>query len=379
MGTMQRFIALVCGVLSSSLHAASLGDLEIRSSLSRPLLAVVQSTIGEIDEDDLIDVRIVEPGWAEDPGLQARMRESSGSRRRDIVITSDHPVYEPMFTLRLQVRADNVVLTREYPVILEPFPDPIPIATPAEPAAVASATPAPLPPQAPVPAVVPEPAAPPVTPPRSGLAVAQSAAFDTSCSLTPGETPGFDHVRGVYGPVTDGESLRLVALRLRPWRNCVPLQVLMSSIYRHNTEAFYGTPDRLRAGRVLQVPPVASLRSLATELRSRDIPRPPAPAVRPDDEPGPALPASLLTGLISTAQAAPPEVNFAALEMTAPPTPRPVAIGSAMAAPQPGPGQPAQGVPIWALVLVMSSCGMLLLRKRRGEGRSFVVEQSLRD
>ncbi len=222
---------------SGPVLALGLGDIRLYSYLNDHLHAEIQLlSAGEAEPGDF-KLRLIEDRNERqdyDPHAFALR-----SLRFDIVrpaggeavirVTSTQRVREPIVAFLLELTAPNVVIQRDYTLLLDPPPyitNPLAKGATTTGQITGRRTPKPA-------------------PPREGKA------------------------NSVYGPVRDGDTLSHIALRTRPSRD-VSIYRMTRALYRHNPEAFInGDIDRLRKGARLEVPSLQEIRGTSVKAEAR--------------------------------------------------------------------------------------------------------------
>ncbi|PIQ38595.1 MAG: hypothetical protein COW59_01035 [Lysobacterales bacterium CG17_big_fil_post_rev_8_21_14_2_50_64_11] len=242
---LQLSLAVSLALASGPLLALGLGQIEVKSRLSQPLLAEIPIASSNPGELDSLSVALASPEAFARVGLDrplflaANLEFSVGRNERGenvIRVSTSKPVDDPFVSFLLEADWGSGKLVREFSVLLDPpylAPSPRAPVSPARvvaaPATVARPVPAPLP-NAPVP-----PAVPTVT----------------AVSLPASGSPQVSN--GQFGPVVSGQTLSQIANRLRPAG--VGLNQMMVALLRANASAFIdGNIHQLKRGAILRIP-----------------------------------------------------------------------------------------------------------------------------
>ncbi len=167
---------------------------------------------------------------------------------------SSRRVLEPLVVLLLEARLGSVRIIRELTLLLEPPPNPEPVA-PEQPAVATPAARLNLP--APVPAETPR-----ATPPSAESGSAEPSRAERSSVEAPPARTVAD--AGRYGPVVAGETLRQIAERVRPEPK-YGIRRVMTALLLANPEAFDSASRQPRIGAELRVPSPREMLDLSDE------------------------------------------------------------------------------------------------------------------
>ena len=262
---MARVRQLMLGLASGSAlysgmaPALGLGEITLHSALNQPFEAEIELLeVGDLGAQDLrvalapVDVfsrsGVERIYFLNDLRFTPLLRGS----RSVIRVVSSRPVREPYLNFIVEVARPNGQLLREYTVLLDPPGSSAYTAVAAAPSPVPAA-------QTNVSAVV------PVAPQRT---------------LTPPSATA-----GHRYQVARGDSLWLVAARLREQGSTLSQEALMDGIFALNPGAFSGgDPGRLRAGADLLLPDAARIGSAEPVVAAISTAASPAIAVRSDAE-----------------------------------------------------------------------------------------------
>lgn len=252
------FVRLVTGLLLSvvtgSVMALGMGDIELKSSLNQPFNAVVKLSSATDAELKELQIKVAPRemfikaglGWTRVLSDLKFSVERTSSGKPIIKITSKQLVSEPFLEIMLEVVWSRGRLIRTYTVLVDP-----PLTMPAQPAITAipkivEATPAV---EAPVPVA---------SRPRQ----AQPAA------VTQSSAPPSARQADRYGPVKRNETLWAIAKQVRP-DSTVDINQTMLAILRANPNAFIGNNvNNLKKGSILRVPDRSEISSLGSAARS---------------------------------------------------------------------------------------------------------------
>lgn len=273
-------------LVSGTVHALGLGEIDVKSRLNQTLSAVVPVSASSVDELQSLSVALASNEEFARAGLERVdfLSKLQFTLRGDLIeITSREPAREPFISFLLEVRTSSGRLLREYTVLLDPpgfsppktEPAPAPVAEKApEPEFVAS-------PEEPEPATAavveapaPQPAAKPAT-----TTIAKPA---VTAAPKPVSTPARS-----YGPVADKETLWSIAYKLRP-DSTVTMSQMQVAIYDANRSAFDGNLSGLRKGSVLNIPSrddIAAINPISAKQRidgARATPKMPPVVKKPD-------------------------------------------------------------------------------------------------
>lgn len=215
---------------------------EVHSYLGEPLEVQVRVAQDGIAAGGALKVRVAPPavhqsaGYAYpyDLGLEISLVEREG--RTQVLITSAGPVFEPLVSFLLELYDGRGRLMREISIFLDPPPA--------------------------------------VRPARSERRVAEEAPVLRTGSVSESTRhPGGGTSRNRYGPVESGETLSIIAARLRRPPG-VDLGQMMNVLFAENPHAFGGSMDLLLEGAMLSVPFTGS-----------DVDRVPEPVSSQSDSP----------------------------------------------------------------------------------------------
>ncbi len=250
-------------VFSTAVSAAGLGRLTVLSNLGEPLRAEIELVAPEKGEQESLAAKLGSPdayAQANLPfptpslGLQVLVqRRASGEMY--VSATSSKPVTEPFLDLLLEVTWNGGRILRAYAALL----DPPSFASPENPTAAV----------APAPEVRPAPQAAPAP---KGETIAEPAPAPTAPAEPAATTPAkSDSAKpATYGPVKSGETLVRIARKVKP--EDLSLEQVMVLLFRANPDAFDGkNMNRLRRGRVLQVPDASQAGELSPAAAHKEV------------------------------------------------------------------------------------------------------------
>lgn len=126
-----KYAAAILGIcFSFNAYSLGLGDVEVRSSLGKPLQAVVPLVgINRLELDALKvnpnkhKTKLSDNGfvYSEKNKLKYRLEDiSPQNNQANIYLYTDHPVKEPIFHFLLELEWENGNLTREFFAFIEP-------------------------------------------------------------------------------------------------------------------------------------------------------------------------------------------------------------------------------------------------------------------
>lgn len=257
-------------LLASSVHAAGLGQLTVLSALGQPLQAEVEVTSLSRDEASQLEVRLASPEAYQranmelNPallGLRFRLEQTGG--RAVIKVNSSRPIHEPYVNMLLELHAPGGGMVREYTFLLDPVglqkTQPVQLTSPVTPLALQGE-------RAAVPGNVALPSSPEKRPvPTSTPAAAAAAAVPVASAAQ-------NRSRAQAEPPTRYRVARgdtLAGIARQHAEDGIALDQMLVALQRANPEAFEGgNMNRLRSGRILEVPAALDAQSVApTEAR----------------------------------------------------------------------------------------------------------------
>lgn len=274
-------LAGFCLLMPCVLHAAGLGQLQIKSSLGQPLLAEVDLLSVGKDEAGSLNVRLASPEAFRQANLEysaALIGVRTTIERRPggqpyVKIVSTRPMNEPFVDMLLELSWSQGKLLREYTVLVDPpnyAPPSTAVATApliVPPVVTAQSTSTPITPVAPVAPAEPAAPAPEAVPPVT--AGAETPAPEETQTPPPAPepqmaapAPSAPAMRPAPAPrpamaqeytTKHGDTLFKVANTVKP--DGITTEQMLVSLFRNNPDAFEGkNMNRLKAGRILRVP-----------------------------------------------------------------------------------------------------------------------------
>ncbi len=259
-----KIAGLLAVLLSAWMEAdaAGLGRLTVQSALGQPLKAEIELYSVTRDELPSVTAKLA----TIDAFRQAKIDrmdalnnlrfsvEQRPNGQPIVRITSSVPVSDPFLDLLIELNWASGRLLREYTLLLDPPVESKPAA----------------------PAERPAPAAPPVTaalveskpPMEAKPATAQKPAEPAKAPTV--EPKPAKPVAKEYGPVQQGETLRAIAIKLKP--QDATTEQMMVGLFQANKEAFFGgNMNRMKKGEVLKVPDFESLMLMASPAQARQV------------------------------------------------------------------------------------------------------------
>jgi len=259
-------IALAC-MQPGNADALTLGDLKIESSLGQPLVSTTTARISPGESLGAACINSIahpEGGLQSPETLKVTVAETSTPGVYPVRITSQRPLYEPMYEIRLQVNCPgNIVLTRSYVIMLNmPMTSPLTQPTNNELRPATQTTKSETQPNAAKPTTLTNPsksASPPdkrVTRPKLD-----------STSVTAAQRPYTERFPTPMEPITadtdyrvqEGDTLSTIAQRVlgRPVGSTWEVAAVIQQI---NPGAFISNdPDLVKLGSVLRIPAIEEL------------------------------------------------------------------------------------------------------------------------
>ncbi|MGQ0657453.1 MAG: FimV/HubP family polar landmark protein [Chromatiales bacterium] len=263
---MRRLLLLGLAALMATpvgVHALSLGNLELRSSLRQPLNARIPILSATGDEIDTLNVRVASPEHFERAGVsyaailtEFRFDVQETHKGPDyIVITTRDSIGEPFLNFLIEVNWSKGRLIREYTALLDP-----PLYDPNRRIAWSAAQVKRAPPPAAVPSSQPS------------VAEAPSRAAPGPRSPTGEAWRSIDHEVYHYGGARTAQTadrtyptLWSAAKAMRP-NSSVTMQQMLIALLRTNPEAFIrANINLLKKGYVLKMPDQGTLASVSRE------------------------------------------------------------------------------------------------------------------
>lgn len=243
--TMIRLWAVAALTLASpASYSYGLGELDLRSHLDEPLLAVVE-LVGQPGTEDL-SANLLPPEYYESRNLMYTpvLQSAQVAVRRDagsvwLEVTTANPVNEFLVDLAISVTAGRLTQIRHYTLLVDVEVQGT--AAVAQPGQAANEAEAVQPNQR-------APTAPTFAIERTGTGIEKTGT-------------GIQASEQTYGPVRSGESLWKISEKLDRQAG-TNLYTLMDQLVELNPNAFVnGDPNRLRVGSTLALPASASLQA----------------------------------------------------------------------------------------------------------------------
>ncbi len=245
----KTILIALAGLLPSLVFAAGLGRLTLLSALGEPLRAEIelvslQPNEGENLRASLAPQEAYRQANVELNGALFDVRFTIEPRQAGqyaVVLTSTRPLNEPFLDILVQLDGASGRLVREYTFLLDP-------------------------PQYKAGAAVASSAAPIAPPAAQALAREKPAAADAAAARAESPAPAG---QASY-QVKQGDTLGKIARRSAP--EGVSLQQMLVALYRNNQDAFIGSNmNRLRAGRILNIPDREAALSISAEEAQRIV------------------------------------------------------------------------------------------------------------
>lgn len=240
-------------------HAAGLGKVNVFSALGQPLRAEVELSASR-EELSGMKAQLAPPEAFKQAGLDYATTllgikfviDKRPNGQQVIKLSTERPVNDPFVDLLLELNWPAGRLVREYTFLLDP------------PELVAAAAPTPVSPALTRPAESAPPAAA-----RRPLKVAPApdaeaekpapAAKKAPAPRVRAETPA-PAASGETREIKQGETLRRIATETKP--EGVSLEQMLVGLFRANPDAFDGNMNRMRAGRILNLPDAEGVAAL---------------------------------------------------------------------------------------------------------------------
>nr|WP_275672691.1 FimV/HubP family polar landmark protein [Thermomonas flagellata] len=248
--------------------ALGLGQIQVKSQRNQPLLAeipIISVTPGELEA---LQARLASPetfrrvGLAPPSGAAADLQFSLGQdgRGRPVIrVTTLQPLEQPLLNFLIEVEWGQGRLVREYSVALDTPQAAAAALQPAIQPALAADAPVV---QRPLPEAPAAPSSPPSSEASTAAAPAAGAPAPAASAAPP---PAASPLPAQYGPVKHGETLAVIAQRLRLAAGN-RLDQAMLALLRANPDAFLGDDiNRLRQGAVLRIPSAADIAAIPPE------------------------------------------------------------------------------------------------------------------
>ncbi len=275
--------------LLSGAHAVGLGKIHVLSALGQPLNAEIELHSTSKDEADNLKIRLAPletfrvANIEYNPVLSALRFDVEQRNGQPVIrVSSSRPINEPFVDLLLEVEGQGSRLIREYTFMLDPLdlrrPQPVQMAAaPAPVAAASAASPQVAAPSVPQteftpssPAALTQPEITQPEPARGSIretvlpATRATPALPTPTLSAASEQPAVNAYT-----VSSGDTLGRIARQVAP--EGVSLDQMLVALHRANPQAFSGNNmNRLRSGRILNVPDADALRAV-TDVEARRI------------------------------------------------------------------------------------------------------------
>ncbi|MDA8127725.1 MAG: hypothetical protein M0Z73_03355 [Betaproteobacteria bacterium] len=240
-------------------HAAGLGKLSVTSALGQPFKAEIELFAADKAELDSLTASLASDQAFRDAHVELSpvlsnlhfKVEKKPNGKAVLKVTSTRPMNDPFIDMLIELNWGSGRLVREYTVLLDP--PGLAAKQTVTPAAVA-------PSQAAAAASAPAPA-----PEAKAPAAAQAPASPKAAAPAPAAKPApLGHVT-----VRRGDTLSGIAGRVRP--EGVSLEQTLVGLYRQNPRAFNGNMNRLKAGKVLNVPPAEKITAIPQKEATQEL------------------------------------------------------------------------------------------------------------
>ena len=251
-------------------YAAGLGRITVQTALGEPLRAQLE-VMATRDELASINARLASTEAFRLAGVEyasalsalkfsPRVKDEGG--RQFIEITTDRPINEPFIDMLVELSWSSGRLVREYTFLLDP-PELMAQRAPATPKASAvseaSSTPATAAP------------APKISVERSPPVIAEGAPSRAKATPAKSAMPATaaDASADTLREVRRGDTLGNIAMQTRP--DNVSLDQMLVALFRNNPDAFDGNMNRLRAGKILNIPSADAVRSVEASAARQEV------------------------------------------------------------------------------------------------------------
>ncbi|GGP24568.1 hypothetical protein GCM10010971_03870 [Silvimonas amylolytica] len=257
-----------------SVHAAGLGRLNVLSGLGQPFRGEIDLVAVQPEEADSLVVSLAPPdayGAAQVPypssslGLRFNI-DKRPNGQYFVTITSSQAVSEPVLELLVDLNWASGRIQREYTALIDPVgygnnTNNVNAAGSTAPRALPGA----ITPARPV-------AAPSARRGHKGRTATASApaAQATEKAATAAPAPSAGAQAGVDSyTVKSGDTLSSIAHQVQP--DGVSLDQVLVALYRNNSDAFNGNMNRLKRGKILQIPSADQMNQLSRAEASKEI------------------------------------------------------------------------------------------------------------
>lgn len=236
-------LMLIVSLAPVSVYALGLGELELRSYLSQPLVAEVELVGVQPGDAEVLTARLASSEAHQKAGidrpfslsaLKFSVLERAGGLPY-LRVTTREPVKEPYFHFLLELSSADGRVLRDYTLLLDPPP---------------------------------KPGAPKVAATQVEVAQIVRAPQPANDLKMPVAAGGMSE----YGPTEIGDTLWEIALQVRP--DGVSVKQAMLAIARDNPQAFIGgNINQMLAGKVLNLPGAESYQELDSQAASAEFAR----------------------------------------------------------------------------------------------------------
>ncbi len=256
-------LGLILLITSFSAYALGLGDIHVRSGLNQPLEAEIELLSVRPGDTDNISVSLASSEAFAQAGVERPFLLTNlyfrVLQRPDgkpyIRVFSQEPIKEPFLNYLVDVNWPNGRLLKQYTVLLDP-----PTFVRAAPPAVKT----PMVADKPVQTETPPETAPPASEQPAPAAATQISPTPQTASVS-GAYTGTE-----YGPVQRGDTLWILAKRLRP-DDSVTAEQMMLALFAANPEAFlHKNINNLKAGHTLRIPGMSEIAALSPSEALRE-------------------------------------------------------------------------------------------------------------
>jgi len=246
-------------------HAAGLGKVNVFSALGQPLRAEVELSASR-EELSGMKAQLAPPEAFKQAGLDYATTllgikfviDKRPNGQQVIKLSTERPVNDPFVDLLLELNWPAGRLVREYTFLLDP-PELVAAAAPT-PVSLALTRPA----ESAPPAAARRPLKVAAAPDAEAEKPAPAAKKDSTAKKAPApraraETPA-PAASGETREIKQGETLRRIASETKP--EGVSLEQMLVGLFRANPDAFDGNMNRMRAGRILNLPDAEGVAAL---------------------------------------------------------------------------------------------------------------------
>ncbi len=268
--SLKLSILVALTLSSAQALALGLGQIRVKSTLNKPLVAEIPLRVDYPGEADKLEVSLASAKQFERVGLdrmslsvQLHFKVTTNAAGQKVIrVTSEQPVRESYLDFLVKVDWPRGQLLREYTILLDP---PVMVTPTRLQGAVAPAVPAPAPkpqarPSAPTPAPAPaKPRTKPVASTGKTVPVPRKPAVKPTVAPAPRKpapAPSPAPVStqgGNYGPVAHGQTLWGIARKMRS--SDISVNQMMLALKSTNPDAFYkNNINALKSGAVLRIP-----------------------------------------------------------------------------------------------------------------------------